>query len=206
MSDPLGGLTMRRSLVGLTLLPIALVACGDDEATTSGSGGASSSSASSVSVSVAVTVTAAGTGGESSSGGGEDGGGAAGAGTGEGGEGAGGRDGGDGGAGGRDGSGGAGAGDQGGGGGGSTGSGDPIDCAVCVATDCPQIAECIADPVCAEGLVCTLTGCIADGAPDLQCISECFGGDFEAALGALEALGCVVTTCGDACGGLIPSG
>ncbi len=175
---------------------VALVACGDDSATPGGSGGGTSSVTVSVSVSsaaatVASTSTATGSGGESTTGG--DGGAGGGAGTSSGGQG------GQGGAGGAPGTGGAGQ-------GGSTTTGDPIDCVVCVATECPQIAECIADPACRDGLVCTLTGCIVDGQPDLVCIADCFGGDFAAALDAVEALACVVTTCGEGCGGLIPAG
>lgn len=183
------------------LLPLGLAACGDDEVAPSGSGGDSSSSAStsdSSSTATATTTTSstAGGGEGGASGGGGDGGKGAGGqgGQGEGGQGEGGQGGGAGGAG------------EGGQGGGATTGGGPIDCAICVATDCPGIAECIGDPACAEGLVCSLTGCLSGGDPDLACVAECFNGDFAAALEALTALGCVVTTCGDACGGLIPAG
>jgi hypothetical protein len=200
-----------QNLARLILVPFALAACGDDTGTPVGSGrdmttGATTTAATTTSTTVSAstagsTATASSGGDGGNATGGEGGGGQGGSGnggSGDGGSGVGGS--GDGG------SGVGGSGEGGSGEGGSTGTGDPLDCAVCVATDCPQIAECISDPVCADGMVCTLTTCIVDGQPDLGCIADCFDGDFAAALGALEALGCIVTTCGESCGGLIPAG
>jgi len=202
--------------VRLIVVPLALAACGDDSGVIAGTGGGGGSTGVTASVGTSTSTATASSGGEggNATGGGEGGvgeggsgqGGSAEGGNGQGGSGQGGS--GQGGSGqggsGQGGSGQGGSGQGGAGQGGSTGSGGPLDCAVCVATECPQIAECISDPACADGLVCTLTSCIVDGQPDLVCIADCFNGDFEAALGALDALGCIVTTCGDGCGGLIP--
>ena len=192
--------------VRLIVVPLALAACGDDSGVIAGTGGGGGSTGVTASVGTSTSTATASSGGEggNATGGGEGGvgeggsgqGGSAEGGNGQGGSGQGGS--------GQGGSGQGGSGQGGAGQGGSTGSGGPLDCAVCVATECPQIAECISDPACADGLVCTLTSCIVDGQPDLVCIADCFNGDFEAALGALDALGCIVTTCGDGCGGLIP--
>ena len=91
--------------------------------------------------------------------------------------------------------------------GGSGGGGiDPLGCFTCVTQSCPAVLSCIQDPVCAQGLFCSFSQCLGGGAPDLMCVADCFGGDFGAALDALQALGCLFTTCGDACGGLLPGG
>ena len=108
-----------------------------------------------------------------------------------------------------EGSGGAGAGDPAGAGGaaGAAGSGpgpDPLACIQCVAESCPEALACVQDPVCGQGLFCAFTQCLGGGSPDLMCVADCFNGDLGAALDALQAIGCVLGTCGAECGGLIP--
>jgi hypothetical protein len=81
---------------------------------------------------------------------------------------------------------------------------NPIDCIACVALECPETVACLTDAACVQGLVCTLTQCLAGGEPDLVCVAGCFDGDFEAAFQAIQALTCVLGTCGDVCGGFLP--
>ena len=87
----------------------------------------------------------------------------------------------------------------------SSSSGGPVDCLLCVNSECPEVQACILDPVCSQGLVCIFTDCGTSN-PDLQCAIDCFGGDFGAALDGIQAIGCVFTSCGDECAGLIPQG
>lgn len=81
---------------------------------------------------------------------------------------------------------------------------NPIDCIGCIAQDCPDVLACIQDPACGQGLLCTVSQCLGGGQPDLMCVLGCFDGDFGAATQAVQALGCVIGTCGDACGGAFP--
>lgn len=95
------------------------------------------------------------------------------------------------------------------GGGGEGGSGggpppNPIDCIACIGQSCPEVLTCIQDPVCSQGLFCTVSQCLGGGAPDLMCVADCFGGDIGAALDALQVFSCVFGSCGDVCGGLFP--
>jgi hypothetical protein len=98
------------------------------------------------------------------------------------------------------------------GGGGASGGGEggapippnPIDCLSCVAFQCPEALECVQNPVCGQGLLCGVTECLGGGTPDPICFLDCFGGDPDAALQAFETFSCITSTCGDACGGLIP--
>lgn len=104
-------------------------------------------------------------------------------------------------------SGGFGGGGAAGGEGGEGGGGpppNPIDCLSCVAFQCPEALECVQNPACGEGLLCAVTDCLGGGSPDPICFLGCFGGDPDAALQAFQAFSCVTSTCGDACGGLIP--
>jgi len=91
-------------------------------------------------------------------------------------------------------------------GGGGGGGIDPLGCFTCITQSCPAVLSCIQDPVCGQGLFCAFTQCLTGGAPDLLCVTECFGGDLGAALDALQAVTCLFSTCGDACGGLLPGG
>ncbi len=87
----------------------------------------------------------------------------------------------------------------------SSGSGGPVDCLLCINSECPDVQACIFDPVCSQGIACIFTDCGIDD-PDLQCAIDCFGGDLVAAVQAIEALGCVLSSCGEVCAGLIPQG
>lgn len=87
----------------------------------------------------------------------------------------------------------------------SSSSGGPVDCLFCVNSECPEVQACILDPVCSQGLACIFTDCGISN-PDFQCAIDCFGGDFGAALDGIQAIGCVFTSCGDECAGLIPQG
>lgn len=115
-----------------------------------------------------------------------------------------------GGAGGLDGEGGMSAGGMGGAGtggegqGGSTPPPNPIDCLTCVATECPETVACLTDTTCVQGLVCTVSQCLSDGQPDLACVADCFDGDFDAALQAIQSISCVIGPCGDVCGDFLP--
>ena len=91
-------------------------------------------------------------------------------------------------------------------------SGPIGECATCVATNCSkQVNTCLNDPVCRNGLACTVMKCLAGGGggggmPDLACVLGCFGGDFGKAAEAIGAFTCVTGKCGGACGGLIGGG
>ena len=104
--------------------------------------------------------------------------------------------------------GGAGVGGEGGQGPGSGGIGgqppNPIDCLTCVGIECPAALDCVTNPDCINGLVCAVGQCLGGGAPDLPCLLDCFNGDIDAALAAVEVITCVLGTCGDECGGLLP--
>ncbi len=100
--------------------------------------------------------------------------------------------------------GGHGVGGEGGFGGEGQGGFSPIDCMACVAQDCPDTLSCLTDPACLQGVGCVFANCLAGGEPDIMCAVDCFGGDMNAALSALMALSCIVDTCGDYCGGILP--
>lgn len=87
----------------------------------------------------------------------------------------------------------------------SSTSGGPVDCLLCVNSECPEVQSCILDPVCSQGLACIFTDCGISN-PDFQCAIDCFGGDLGAALDGIQAIGCVFNSCGDECAGLIPQG
>ena len=81
---------------------------------------------------------------------------------------------------------------------------NPIDCLTCAAQNCPEAVGCFTDQDCLNGLVCTVGQCIAGGGPDFMCVLECFDGDLGAAQQALAAFVCISSTCGEACGDLLP--
>lgn len=96
-----------------------------------------------------------------------------------------------------------GAGGSGTGGGGGTG---PIACIGCIVQKCPSVQECLFDQACRNGTICAVQNCLAGGGggPNLQCMLQCFNGDFQAAFKAFQSLQCFFTNCGQTCGGLIP--
>ncbi len=81
---------------------------------------------------------------------------------------------------------------------------NPIDCLTCVAFQCPETVACLTDPGCVQGLVCTVSQCLSDGQPDLICVAECFDGDIDGAVEAIQAISCVFGPCGDVCGDVLP--
>jgi hypothetical protein len=83
------------------------------------------------------------------------------------------------------------------------GGGNPIDCLTCIAQNCPQAIQCIQNPNCLQGSICTVQNCLVGGTPDLGCALNCFNGDIGAALLALQSLQCMFQTCGQQCGGLL---
>lgn len=107
--------------------------------------------------------------------------------------------------------GGGGSGGSGGGTGGSGGSG-PLACFQCVTQECPQVGECLLDDACRNGAICTFQQCMGGGGsggsggglPNFQCVLQCFGGDFQAAITAFQGFQCFFTKCADDCQGGIP--
>jgi hypothetical protein len=89
--------------------------------------------------------------------------------------------------------------------GGEAGAGGfgPLDCVTCVGSECPEMLDCLLDPLCVQGLGCSVVNCLGGGAPDLGCISDCFGGDMEAAMQALAGLMCIMESCGAQCEDLL---
>lgn len=94
-----------------------------------------------------------------------------------------------------------------GGAGGDGGGGGimPIECLTCIGTECPDAIGCVTDPACIQGVVCAVSQCLGGGGtPDFMCLLDCFDGDIDAALSAVDALTCIAGSCSDACGNLIP--
>ncbi|MCA9621207.1 MAG: hypothetical protein KC731_19430 [Myxococcales bacterium] len=81
---------------------------------------------------------------------------------------------------------------------------NPIDCLTCIGNNCPTALQCITDPTCAQGVLCSVQSCFMNGQPDFICVLGCFNGDINAALLALQAVQCVFGTCGMECGGSFP--
>jgi hypothetical protein len=74
-------------------------------------------------------------------------------------------------------------------------------CVNCVLGSCPEVATCVTNTACANGLVCTVTQCAADaGLGNIMCVSRCFGGNLQLALGAVTGITCVLQGCGPKCG------
>jgi hypothetical protein len=74
-------------------------------------------------------------------------------------------------------------------------------CVNCVLASCPGVAACATNTACASGLVCTVTQCGADaGLGNIMCVSRCFGGNLQLALGAATGITCVMQGCGTKCG------
>lgn len=97
--------------------------------------------------------------------------------------------------------GGEGAGGQGGRGGGIM----PLECLTCIGIECPDAVGCVTDPTCIQGVVCAVGQCLGGGGtPDFMCLLDCFDGDIDAALSAVDALTCIGGSCSDTCGNLIP--
>ncbi|MEQ9325103.1 MAG: hypothetical protein RIF41_38405 [Polyangiaceae bacterium] len=81
----------------------------------------------------------------------------------------------------------------------------PIECLTCIGTECPDAIGCVTDPTCIQGVVCAVSQCLGGGGmPDFMCLLDCFDGDIDAALSAVDALTCIAGSCSDACGNLIP--
>ena len=81
-------------------------------------------------------------------------------------------------------------------------------CPGCVQSRCgSQINSCANNPVCAEGLLCTiqmcsgiLTGDAGLSGANLTCVLGCFNNDLQLVFSALNTFTCITTTCGSACG------
>ncbi|MBK7580050.1 MAG: hypothetical protein IPI67_07560 [Myxococcales bacterium] len=102
-----------------------------------------------------------------------------------------------------------GSGGTGGGGGTGTGGGGgtgPLACIGCVAQKCPSVQQCVLDQKCRDGAICAMQKCLSGGGggPNLQCMIQCFNGDFGAAFQAFQGIQCFLTSCGQTCGGVIP--
>ena len=92
-------------------------------------------------------------------------------------------------------------------------------CFSCITEKCDDvIIKCLDDEACIGGIPCYLNNCMdgsgsggdggaggGGGGVDIPCATECFGG-LGSALVAIQALGCVVGTCGGACGYLADTG
>jgi hypothetical protein len=87
---------------------------------------------------------------------------------------------------------------------GGTGAGLPTECLVCAGTSCPEAVDCFMDEACQAGLICAFTGCMSGGQPDVMCMLDCFDGDIGAAMAAGQAIYCIMQSCGEECGGLLP--
>lgn len=88
----------------------------------------------------------------------------------------------------------------------STSSGTPIDCLACIGTSCPEAMACIQDSACVQGMVCAVSQCLGGGSPDMMCVLDCFNGDMQAAMLALNTITCIFGSCGPECAGLLPGG
>jgi hypothetical protein len=83
-------------------------------------------------------------------------------------------------------------------------SGPIADCVSCADQSCnDQVNACFNNPACAQGVVCAATSC---GGFNLQCILQCFGGNFQAGLQAFQAFLCLAQNCGQECIGAIIGG
>jgi hypothetical protein len=63
-----------------------------------------------------------------------------------------------------------------------------------------ELASCAADPVCQMGVLCTIQSCsqfvMAEAGPEaLACVTTCFGGDIQSALGASGGVTCITSKC-----------
>lgn len=75
----------------------------------------------------------------------------------------------------------------------------PMDCFTCLTEQCSGAADCLMDPTCLQGMLCTVTSCLSGGEPDLECALECFNGDISAAMQAFESIMCVFQDCAAQC-------
>ena len=93
-----------------------------------------------------------------------------------------------------------------GGGTGGTGGGGPLACLSCITQQCPSAQDCLFDNVCRDGVICAFQSCLSGGPGglNLQCMLQCFNGDFQAALKAFNAVQCVFGQCGQQCANGIP--
>lgn len=83
-------------------------------------------------------------------------------------------------------------------------SGPIADCVECADENCnSQINACFNNPACAQGVVCAATSC---GGFNLQCILQCFGGNFQAGFQAFQSFLCLAQNCGQQCIGVITGG
>jgi hypothetical protein len=80
------------------------------------------------------------------------------------------------------------------------GGGSPTNCLNCVTMACDTAQECFENPACVEGLICGAGACGGlEGTPAFECWFECFGGDVELALLALDGALCLAQNCTVAC-------
>jgi hypothetical protein len=83
-------------------------------------------------------------------------------------------------------------------------SGPIFECVSCAQQNCEsQVNACFNNPACAQGVVCAATSC---GGFNLQCILQCFGGNFQAGLQAFQTFICLASNCGQECIGAIIGG
>jgi hypothetical protein len=89
--------------------------------------------------------------------------------------------------------------------GGTGGTSNGTACLECVSSSCPTASECFGNTACVQGIFCGLASCATGTDPaGLQCWLDCFNGDAEVALMALEAALCLGQNCAMACQGLTP--
>jgi len=81
----------------------------------------------------------------------------------------------------------------------------PLACLTCIGQECPAAIDCVTNPSCVQGVACAVGQCLGGGGtPDFMCVLDCFDGDIDAALAAVDALTCIAGSCSDSCGDLIP--
>ncbi|HKQ71729.1 MAG TPA: hypothetical protein VJT73_20440, partial [Polyangiaceae bacterium] len=74
------------------------------------------------------------------------------------------------------------------------------ECVQCADQQCPMAGRCSATSTCISGVACMRDKCTMGRAnADLMCVSQCFSGNLSAAVGAVDAISCVYSTCRMAC-------
>src|SRR5262249_10829149 len=87
---------------------------------------------------------------------------------------------------------------------GTGGSTNGNDCLACVISSCPTASDCFGNTACVQGIFCGLASCTGTDPAALERWLECFDGDAEVALMALQAALCLGQNCGMACQALSP--
>jgi len=75
-------------------------------------------------------------------------------------------------------------------------------CNACVDTRCNGTAACSNNPACTVGVACYFAAClnVPDQGQQFACATKCFNGNIGLVLTAFEAITCVYSSCGFACG------